>query len=148
MKSCLHECNSAANTDLQDIQNTPTRAFLANEPGTLKDVCDALSEEKINIFALTISDTVDHAVVRMIVSDPDKALEVFEDHNAMVIENDVLLIESDNRPGTLAGIAEKLSEAGINIEYAYLATSPSADRGLCVLRPADVDAAMELLAEN
>ena len=48
--------------------------FLANKPGTLASVCDALAAENINIFGLTISDTVDHAVVRMVVSDPHKAL--------------------------------------------------------------------------
>ena len=120
--------------------------FLANEPGTLRDVCEALGKAGINIFALTVSDTVDHAVVRMVVSNPDKAVVIFEDHNTLVVENEVLMIESDNRPGTLADITAKLSRAKINIEYAYLATSSKAKRGLCILRPSNVAKAMKVLA--
>jgi hypothetical protein len=58
---------------------TQLALFLANKPGTLAAVCDALAAEKINIFGLTISDTVDHAVVRMVVSDYKKALSIFEE---------------------------------------------------------------------
>ncbi len=130
------------------ISITTTRQlalFIANEPGTLRAVCDALALAKINIYALSVSDTVDHAVVRMVVSDPDRALMVFEDHNAMVVESDVLMIESDNRPGTLAEIAQRLSKAKVNIEYAYLATSAKARRGLCILRPSDIGKATKAL---
>ncbi|MFQ3578416.1 MAG: ACT domain-containing protein, partial [Verrucomicrobiia bacterium] len=77
-----------------------------------------------------------------------RALMVFEDHNAMVVESDVLMIESDNRPGTLAEIAHTLSKAKVNIEYAYLATSPKARRGLCILRPSDVPKAMKALGAS
>jgi len=122
--------------------------FLANEPGTLRDVCEALGKAGINIFALTVSDTVDHAVVRMVVSNPDKAIVIFEDHNTLVVENEVLMIESDNRPGTLADITAKLSRAKVNIEYAYLATSSKAKRGLCILRPSNVAKAMKVLAPD
>lgn len=120
--------------------------FLANQPGTLKDVCEALGRAGVNILALSISDTVDHAVVRLVVNDPRRALDVLEDHNAMVVECDVLMIESDNRPGTLAAIADKLARARVNIEYAYLATSPKSRRGLCIMRPANIDRAMKALA--
>ncbi len=119
--------------------------FLANQPGTLKNVCDALGRVGINILALSISDTVDHAVVRLVVDDPALALEVLEDHNAMVVEADVLMIESDNRPGTLASIADKLARARVNIEYAYLATSSKSRRGLCIMRPGNIERAMKAL---
>ena len=98
--------------------------FLANTPGTLSEVCDELAKQKINIYALAISDTVDHAVVRMVVSDSKRALRLFEERGTLVVENDVLMIDGDNRPGSLAAIAHKLSKAKVNIEYAYLATSP------------------------
>src|SRR5258707_12907555 len=92
--------------------------FLANKPGTLAAVCEELAKQKINIYALTISDTVDHAVVRMVVSDPAKALHMFEAHGVLVLENTVLSIENSNQPGSLAKIARKLSKAKVNIEYA------------------------------
>ena len=124
---------------------TQLALFLENKPGTLAAVCDALAEAKINIFALTISDTVDHAVVRMVVSDTNKALSIFEAHGTLVVENDVLMIEHDNRPGTLSEIAKKLAAKKINIEYAYLTGGPHLKKGLLILRPDNIEKASELL---
>ena len=121
--------------------------FLANKPGTLAKACDALAEADINIYALTISDTADHSVVRIVVSDPKKALMILGDHGVLVIENKVLMIENDNKPGSLARIAEKLASAKINIEYAYLATSPKSKKGLMILRPSDVKKALKVLGK-
>jgi hypothetical protein len=119
--------------------------FLANRPGTLRDVCQALADAKINIYALSVSDTVDHAVVRLVVSDTDKALDVFDEHHTFAVESDVLLIEGDSRPGSLAEIADALARGKVNIEYAYLATSPGSRRGLCIIRPSNVEKAYKLL---
>jgi hypothetical protein len=125
---------------------TQLAVFLANKPGTLAAVCDALASEKINIFALTVSDTIDHAVVRMIVSDPKRALSIFEQHGTLVVENEVLLLEQDNKPGTLSEVAKKLAEKNVNIEYAYLATAKTSKKGLLVLRPNDLKKAIEILS--
>jgi hypothetical protein len=125
---------------------TQLAVFLANKPGTLAAVCDALASEKINIFALTVSDTIDHAVVRMIVSDPKRALSIFEQHGTLVVENEVLLLEQDNKPGTLSELAKKLAEKNVNIEYAYLATAKTSRKGLLVLRPNDLKKAIEILS--
>src|SRR6201981_618416 len=94
---------------------TQLAVFLSNRPGTLARVCAALAEAGINIHALAISDTVDHSVVRMVVSDPTKALMLLGETGVLALENDVLLIESDNEPGTLAKIADRLSQANVNI---------------------------------
>lgn len=119
--------------------------FLENRPGMLARVCDALSAAKINIYAISTSDTVDHSVVRMVVSDPAKALFVFEEHGSLVVEDDVLMITGDNKPGTIARIAQRLADAKINIEYAYCATPPDAKRGLVILRVSDAKKAMKVL---
>ena len=120
--------------------------FIANKPGTLAQVCDALAEDKINIYGLTVSDTVDHAVVRMVVSDTRRAIALLESHGTLVVENDVIMIENDNRPGGLSRIAKSLSAAKINIEYAYLASMPSAKKGLLILRVSDVKKALKVLS--
>jgi hypothetical protein len=125
---------------------TQLALFLANKPGTLAAVCDALADEKINIFGLTISDTVDHAVVRMVVSDHRKALSIFEEHGTLVLENEVLMLEHDNSPGTLSKIAKKLAAEKVNIEYAYLATAPTADKGVLIFRPDNLKKAFEILS--
>jgi hypothetical protein len=125
---------------------TQLALFLANKPGTLAAVCDALAAENINIFGLTISDTVDHAVVRMVVSDHAKALAIFEEHGTLVVENEVLMLEHDNRPGTLSNIAKRLAAENVNIEYAYLATAPTAEKGLLIFRPNNLKKAFEVLS--
>ncbi|HEX7193914.1 MAG TPA: ACT domain-containing protein [Chthoniobacterales bacterium] len=127
---------------------TQLALFLANKPGTLAAVCDALAAENINIYGLTISDTVDHAVVRMVVSDHKKALSIFEEHGTLVVENEVLMIVQDNRPGTLSGLAKKLAGAGINIEYAYLANTPDSPKGLLIFRPNDIKKAFDVLSRS
>jgi hypothetical protein len=119
--------------------------FLANKPGTLATLCHILAEAKINIYAISTSDTIDHSVVRIIVDNPDKAMKVFEQHSVLVVETEVLMIPGSNRPGSLAAIADALAEAKINIEYAYCATSPSSPKGLLILRPSNVPKALKIL---
>jgi len=119
--------------------------FLENRPGMLARVCDALSEANINIYAISTSDTVDHAVVRMVVSDPEKAMYVFEEHGTLVVEDDVLMITGDNKPGSLARLSRKLADAKINIEYAYCATPPDAKKGLVIFRVSDAKKALKVL---
>ena len=119
--------------------------FLDNRPGMLARVCDALSTAKINIYAISTSDTVDHSVIRMVVSDPDKALYLFEEHGTLVVDDDVLMVDGDNKPGSLAAIARKLAAAKINIEYAYCATSPHSKKGLLILRVSDPKKALKVL---
>ena len=121
--------------------------FLANRPGALARVCDALAKAEINIHALAISDTVDHSVVRMVVSDPTKALMLLGEAGVLALESDVLMIETENEPGVLAKIAEQLSRAEVNIEYAYLAASPQAATGLIILRASDVEKAQRALRD-
>ena len=119
--------------------------FLDNRPGMLARVCDALSAAKINIYAISTSDTVDHSVIRMVVSDPTKALYLFEEHGTLVVDDDVLMVDGDNKPGSLAAIAHKLAAAKINIEYAYCATSPQSKKGLLILRVSDPKKALKVL---
>ena len=81
---------------------TQLAVFLGNRPGALSRVCSELAAAEINIHALSTSDTIDHAVVRMVVSDPTKALMILGERGVLALENDVLMIESNNEPGTLA----------------------------------------------
>jgi len=124
---------------------TQLALFLDNRPGALARVCEALATAKINIHAFTTSDTVDHSVVRLVVSDPVRALKLFEEYGALVVESEVLLIPGDNRPGSLAAIARTLGDASVNIEYAYCATSPGSKNGLLVLRPSNPKKALKVL---
>jgi hypothetical protein len=126
---------------------TQLAIFLANRPGALARVCEALAEAGINIHALATSDTVDHSVVRMVVSDPTRALMLLGEAGVLALETEVLMIETPNQPGVLVEIAERLAEAEVNIEYAYLAGSQGAEKGLIILRPSDVEKAQAALRE-
>ena len=119
--------------------------FLENKPGALAAVCDALTLAQINIFGLTVSDTTDHSVVRMVLSNTERALRIFEDHGTLIVESDVLMIQNDNKPGSLSRIAHALSMKKINIDYGYLASMPSAKKGLLILRVTDAKRALTIL---
>src|SRR2546430_16790274 len=126
---------------------TQLAVFLANRPGALARVCEALGNAGVNIHALATSDTVDHTVVRMVVSDPTKALMLLGEAGVLALETDVLMIEAEDEPGVLAKIAERLSRAEVNIEDAYLAATPKAATGLIILRPSDVEKAQRALRD-
>ena len=119
--------------------------FLDNRPGTLARVADELAASKINIYAISTSDTIDHTVIRLVVSDYLKALHVFEEHGTLVVEDDVLMFEGSNKPGELARIARRLAKAKVNIEYCYSATPPDAKHGLLILRVSNPAKALKVL---
>ena len=117
--------------------------FLENKPGVLAEVCKALAEKDINILGLSISDTVDYAVVRLVVSDSHTAIHVLGQGGALVVENDVLALQLANKPGAVQKVAEKLAEADINIEYAYGTSNDCG--GLVFMRVSDVEGARKAL---
>jgi len=125
---------------------TQLAVFLENRPGALARVCEALAKTGVNIFALTVSDTVDHSVVRMIVSDATKALMLLGERGVLAFENDVLWIDATNELGVLGRIADALSRAEVNIEYAYFASGESSPKGIIVLRPSDIEKARQALS--
>jgi len=119
--------------------------FLDNRPGTLARLCEALAEAKVNIYAISTSDTIDHSVIRMVVSDTRKALLLFEERGTLVVDSEVVMVEGGNRPGSLAKIAQKLADNDVNIEYCYCATPPEAQKGLLILRVSNAKKALKLL---
>ena len=120
--------------------------FLDNRPGTLSRTCQALAAARINIEALSILDTVDHAIVRMIVDKPKEAEQVLSKQNAMVQRHDVVVLDVPNEVGALAQIAERLAQAGINMEYAYCTSSSQHNAGAIVLRTNDLEATINALS--
>ncbi len=120
--------------------------FLEDKPGTLAAATGLLGRHGINIFALSLAEGLGHGYVRMVVDRPAKALQVLKAADELVMEREVLLLELANRPGSLAAVARKLGEAGINIEYAYCAGGPRVeDRGLVVVRVDNTKKALKVL---
>ena len=120
--------------------------FLDNRPGMLSRTCQALAAAKINILALSILDTVDHAIVRMVVDRTKEAEQVLTRLQAMVQRHDVIVMDVPNTVGVLAGIAERLAQAGINIEYAYCTATSAQNGGALVLRTNDLEATINALS--
>jgi len=120
--------------------------FLINKPGVLADVCQTLADNQVNIRGLSVSDTVDHAVVRLIVDDPTKAIHLLGEHGVLVVETDVLAVEVDDEPGALAKVARQFARTKVNIEYAY-GTSDSG-RARIFMRVSDPRKAKQALTAN
>jgi hypothetical protein len=81
----------------------------------------------------------------MVVDNTDRALMILESHGTLVVESDVLMIQNDNKPGSLSRITHALSARKINIDYGYLASMPTAKKGLLILRVTDPKKAVSIL---
>ena len=117
--------------------------FLENKPGVLAEVAKTLGDHGINIRGLSVSDTVDHAVVRIIVTDPQKAIHILGEHGLLVVETEVLAVKLADEPGKLAEFASQLARAKVNIEYAY--GSSHGEEATVFFRVSDVKKAVTLL---
>lgn len=120
--------------------------FLANRPGLLARTCASLSESGINIIAMAVHDTVDNAVVRLLVDQPTKALLLLEQEEFYVLEQEVVVIDISNTPGELTRVAQVLAEADINIAYAYCTATDHQEYGCLVLRTDQNERALHLLS--
>jgi hypothetical protein len=119
--------------------------FLDNRPGTLASVCETLAKQKINILALSVSDSADHAVIRMVVDKPDEATHLLGNTGLLIVEKDVLFAEIENRPGILGEIARHCRDAQVNIEYAYCTATDKQKMGCIVVRVSDPEKALKAI---
>src|SRR5258706_4713896 len=93
--------------------------FLDNKPGVLSRVCFFLGKRKVNIFGISVIDTHDHAVVRIVVDNPRVAMHALGAEGILVFDNDVLVLDLPNQVGALGIVSRKMAAAKINIEYSY-----------------------------
>ena len=122
--------------------------YMRNEPGELAKICNNLAESGINIMGITVADTVDHAVDRLILDKTEQARKILEESGLLVVGTRVLVIELDNKPGQLARVAEKLADCSINIEYAYCTVSPDQESGFLIIKVPNPDEALKLLEQG
>jgi hypothetical protein len=116
--------------------------FVPNKKGELKKVTRLLAENDINLNALSIAETHDFGVLRMLVSDTDKAYDVLTRNSFIAKKTPILIIKDDDKPGSLNRLLEKLFEAGITLEYIY--SSAGSDVYL-VIKVDDIDKAETVL---
>ena len=119
--------------------------FLENRKGRLAYVCKILGEAEINIRALSIADTTDFGVLRLIVDDPDKAYEILTAKGLVTQITDVLAIEVSDTPGALGLALEKLEQAGISVEYMYAFLGSISKDALVIIRVENPEEAIDVI---
>jgi len=127
---------------------TQISVFLENRKGRLYDVCSLLGKNKINIRALTIAETEKFGVLRIVVDNPDKAIQVLKKNNFVANLTDIVAVEVQDKPGGLAAILKTLTLNNINLEYMYGFVEKSSDRALLVFRFDDPDKAITVFKKN
>jgi len=119
--------------------------FVENKEGRLAEITNVLAENKIDIRALSIADTTDYGILRLIVNDPEKAVKVLKEAKLTVSPTDVLAVGVDDTPGGFAKAIGVLSEAKIGVEYAYAFVTPTVGKAYVILRVNDNDSAAKAL---
>jgi len=119
--------------------------FMVNKPGMLAKVLNEFSKAKVNIVALTVTDSVEHGVLRLVNGNSEKVRKILDRLNMPYNETEVLCVNLNNKAGALALITQKLAEARINLSYAYCTAGARGGRTTGVLKVADVKKAMKIL---
>ncbi|MDD2585297.1 MAG: ACT domain-containing protein [Syntrophomonadaceae bacterium] len=117
--------------------------FLENKAGRLSHVTRILGESGINIRALSIADTSDYGILRIIVNDPAKAYKILKEAGFTVSETDVIAVQVPDSPGGLADILEQMSEEDLNIEYLYAFLGTAENDALVIFKVEDFEKARQ-----
>ena len=121
--------------------------FLENRVGRLQEVAEVLAKNEINIRALSLADTSDFGILRLIVSKPDAATSILRESGFTVRENDVIAVEVEDRPGGLAHILDLFSISGISVEYMYAFVERKRDNAVMIFRVESVPRAIKALQD-
>ena len=122
--------------------------FVENREGTLVTVTDAIAKAGVDIRAMSVADTNDFGIFRLIVTDVDKAKKALDEANAFVSITEVVGVAVQDEPGALAKVVKILADHNINIEYMYAFITVSKQFAYVVLRVAENDEAERILTEN
>ena len=122
--------------------------FLENKKGRLAEVTRTLSAEKINIRALSLADTADFGVMRIIVNDPEKCLGTLKSNGFVAQVTEVIAVEVEDKPGGLARILEVLDRDNVNVEYMYAYVEKKRENAIVICKIDDRERALKVLAAN
>ncbi len=122
--------------------------FLENKPGGLESVTRLLKDANINIRTLSLADTSDFGILRLIVNDINTALKVLNENGLRVSRTTVVAVEVPDRPGGLHSILEVLAKQGINVEYLYAFVEKSGENAVIIFRFDSPDNAIDVLLKN
>lgn len=122
--------------------------FVENKPGRLAEITDILGQENIDIRAVSVADTREFGILRLIVDDPAGAADKIRAHGCTCTLSDVLVLRIDDHPGGLAFPMKVLSEVGISVEYMYAFVSKDKDAAYVIFRVEDNEHAVAALTEK
>ncbi len=121
--------------------------FVENRPGRLADITSVLANNGIDIRALSIADTTDYGILRLIVNNPEAALSVLKQEGMTASSTQVLGIAIPDEPGGFAKAIRVLADAGVSVEYAYAFITPNVGNAYVIIRVENNDKASEVLLE-
>jgi len=122
--------------------------FIENRQGRMAGITKLLADGNIDIRALSIADTTDYGILRLIVNDPEKATKLLKENHVMASITKVLAIAIDDKPGGLNKAIEILSSKNVDVEYMYAFVNPRKDTAFVILRVSDNDKAIEILKQG
>ena len=122
--------------------------FMENKVGPLAEITTLLAQHQINMRALSVAETQDFGILRIIVEEPEKAEQVLKDNQIIFRESSVLAVLMEDRPGSMAAVVDQLAQAGIPVEYAYAFITRQADNACLILKVKEDEAAEALLEKE
>ncbi|MEG1642410.1 MAG: acetolactate synthase [Synergistaceae bacterium] len=124
--------------------------FIENKPGRLADMVELLRKNEINMRALSIAETTDYGIARLIVDDPEKTSKILKEANYVYSQTPVLAVAISDKPGSLYSVLQLLRDGNINIEYTYAFITRKPDYAYIVFRVDDdkTDEAIDLFKKN
>jgi hypothetical protein len=122
--------------------------FLENKKGRLAEVANLIASEQINIRALSLADTTDFGVLRLIVNDPEKCFAVLKKNNFVAQQTDVIAVEVVDKPGGLQQILDVFDAGGVNIEYMYAFVEKKSDNAIVIFRIEQPERGIQVLEKN
>lgn len=122
--------------------------FMENKEGRVKKVINALGKANINIRALSIGDSSKYGILRLIVSDNEKAIEVLEKEGFIVKESEIIIVKINDEPNSLNSVLEILDDAKINVEYLYAFITNIVDKAFVAMKFEDMKKGETVLKEN
>jgi hypothetical protein len=128
--------------------DTQFSVFLVNKPGVLARIVQQLADSRINIVALSMMDSTEHGVLRLVADQADTVRGALRNLDVAVTETSVLCATLPNRPGALADVVERLSSAHINVHYAYCTTGAPGGKALGIFKVSQPTKAVQVLAER
>ena len=122
--------------------------FMENKVGPLAEITTLLAQHQIDMRALSVAETQDFGILRIIVEEPEKAEQVLKDNQIIFRESSVLAVLMEDRPGSMAAVVDQLAQAGIPVEYAYAFITRQADNACLILKVKEDEAAEALLEKE